>query len=74
MITIIGYPEEKVHYKKCFLLHIETVNKFKFKVPARGYNLKSWIDFQKSLSMTKKVTIKEVTFKEYQKIIPWAMD
>jgi hypothetical protein len=71
-MLIVGLPENKVPVDACFLLSIELTDGFKFKIPARGYNLKSWIDFEKSLSITKKVTIKEVTFSEYKKHNPWA--
>ncbi len=71
-MQLIGYPEYKVKTDACFLLTVELDSGFKFKVPARGYNLKSWIEFEKSLSMTKKVTIKEITFPEYKKHSPWA--
>ena len=71
-MLIVGLPEGKVKVEDCFVLTIEMHGGFKHKVPARGYNLKSWLEFEKSLSITKKVTIKEVTFKEYQKFNPWA--
>jgi hypothetical protein len=71
-MLIVGLPETKVKHDACFLLTIELYDGFKFKIPARGYNLKSWIEFEKSLSITKKVSIKETSFKEYQKHNPWA--
>lgn len=70
MLTV-GLPENKVNRDAFFIMTIEHIGGFKHKVPARGYNLKSWLDFEKSLSITKKVTIKEVTLKEYQKFSPW---
>ena len=63
----------KIKSSDCFILLVEHYNKFKHKVPARGYNLKSWLDFEKSLTMTKKVTVTLVTFDEYKKINPWAI-
>lgn len=71
MVEIVGYPN-RANSDDCFLLTIEHHDKFKFKIPARGYNLKSWIDFEKNMSITKKVTIKKITFSEYGKLNPWA--
>lgn len=70
-MLIVGLPEGKVNRDAFFILTIENVGGFKHKVPARGYNLKSWLDFEKSLSITKKVSIKETDLKEYQKFSPW---
>lgn len=71
MPTITGVPD-KVRNDDCFVLTIEHHDGFKFKIPARGYNLKSWIDFENTMTITKKVTIKSVTFSEYNKLNPWA--
>jgi hypothetical protein len=70
-MNIIGYPSQ-AQSDDCFVLTIEHYDSFKFKVPARGYNLKSWIDFEKTMPITKKVTIKKITFSEYTKLNPWA--
>lgn len=70
-MLVNGLPEGRVNRDAFFVLTIENHGGFKHKVPARGYNLKSWLDFEKGLSITKKVTIKEVTLKEYQKLSPW---
>jgi hypothetical protein len=70
-MNIIGYPSQ-AQSDDCFVLNIEHYDNFKFKVPARGYNLKSWIDFEKTMPITKKVTIKKITFSEYTKLNPWA--
>lgn len=70
-MLIVGLPENKVARDAFYILTVENVGGFKFKVPARGYNLKSWIDFQASLSTTKKVSIKETNLKDYQKLSPW---
>ena len=43
-------------------------DKFKFKIPARGFNLKSLLDFQKSLRSVKSVTYKKISKKEYDKL------
>ena len=70
-MLIVGLPEGKVNRDAFFILTIENQGGFKHKVPARGYNLKSWLDFEKSLSITKKVSIKETNLSEYQKFSPW---
>ena len=41
---------------------------FKFKVPARGYNLKSLLEFEKSLDSVKEHSFKEITKKEFEKM------
>lgn len=71
MPTITGVPS-KVRNDDCFVLTIEHYDGFKFKVPARGYNLKSWIAFENTMHITKKVTVKSITFPEYSKLNPWA--
>jgi len=43
-------------------------DKFKFKIPARGFNLRSLLDFQKSLRSVKSVTYKKISKKEYDKL------
>jgi len=43
-------------------------NQFKFKIPARGFNLRSLLDFQKSLRSVKSVTYKKISKKEYDKL------
>lgn len=70
-MLIVGLPENKVPYDAFYILTVEMHGGFKHKIPARGYNLKSWLDFEKSLSITKKVSIKETNLKEYQKFSPW---
>jgi hypothetical protein len=41
---------------------------FKFKVPARGYNLKSLLEFEQSLDSVKEHSFKEITKKEFEKM------
>ena len=41
---------------------------FKFKVPARGYNLKSLLEFEQSLDSVKEHSFKEITKKDYEKM------
>ena len=71
MAVITGAPD-RVKVEDCFVLSVEHFDGFKFKIPARGYNLKSWLEFENKMSITKKVTVKSITFSEYRKLNPWA--
>jgi hypothetical protein len=42
---------------------------FKFKIPTKGYGLKSLLDFQKTLLYVEKYSFKEITEKEYIKLM-----
>ena len=42
---------------------------FKFKVPARGYNLKSLLDFEKTLNYVSEYSYKAISQKEHDKLI-----
>jgi hypothetical protein len=42
---------------------------FKFKIPARGYNLKSLMEFEATLDSVSEYKYKEITLKEYEKLI-----
>ena len=44
------------------------VDGFKFTVPARGYNLHSLLEFEKSLEMVEEHSFKEITKKDYEKM------
>lgn len=41
--------KEKVEYDGYYLIDVKTTNGHEFVIPARGYNLKSWLAFEKSL-------------------------
>lgn len=58
--------QDKVNRDAYFIIDVEMYKGFKFKIPARGYNLKSWLDFQKKMQC-KSVTYSEVTQREYDK-------
>jgi hypothetical protein len=51
-----------------YLIDVTLRTDFKFKIASRGYNLKSWLDFQKTMDV-KKVTYNEVTLEEYNKLM-----
>lgn len=57
----------KVEYDGYYLLDCEMINGFKFKIPSRGYNLKSWYNFENSLSSSKSCTFRLVSEEEYMK-------
>ena len=42
---------------------------FKFKIPTKGYALKSLLDFQETLLYVEKYSYKEITEKEYNKLM-----
>jgi hypothetical protein len=61
--------KESVLLDAYFKIDVE-MDKFKFSIPARGYNLKSWLDFQKSLGHhVTKVSYKETSEKVYTKMM-----
>ena len=61
--------EFKVPRDGYFLIDVEWTHGFKHVIACRGYNLKSWLDFQERLGKfnIKKVTYKEVTLKAWEK-------
>jgi len=44
-------------------------NNFKHSIPARGYNLGSWIQFHDSIEYIKKHSYKEITKAKYEKMV-----
>lgn len=60
---------DKVNRDAYFRIDVE-MGDFKHSIPARGYNLKSWLDFHKSLGHhVTKVSYKETSQKEYDKMM-----
>ena len=57
-----------------YQINVKMQDGFKFKVPARGYNLRSMLEFEKSLDYVKEYSFKEITLKEYEKMIYGAPD
>ena len=45
-MIVVGLPES-IKRDQFFILTIENHGGFKHKVPARGYNLKSWLEFNR---------------------------
>jgi hypothetical protein len=52
-----------------YQINVKMRDGFKFKVPTRGYNLKSMLEFEKSLDYVSDYSFKEITLKEYEKMI-----
>jgi hypothetical protein len=65
----IDWQELKVPRDAYFLIDVEWTHGFKHVIACRGYNLKSWLDFEERLGKfnIKKVTYKEVTNKVWEK-------
>jgi hypothetical protein len=59
--------QEKVEFDGFYLIEAEAHNGFKATIPARGFNLKSWMNFEKSLSMNISVKYRKVVETEYMK-------
>ena len=57
--------KEKVEYDGYYFLDVVAKGGHKMTVPARGYNLKSWVNFEKSLGST--VEFRAVPEKEWMK-------
>lgn len=57
--------KEKIEYDGYYLISATSKNGHKSTIPARGYNLKSWLNFEKSLGS--EAVHKQVTEKEYMK-------
>jgi hypothetical protein len=59
----------KVNRDAYFIIYVEWTHGFKHSIACRGYNLKSWLDFEESLGKhnIKKVTYKEVTNSAWEK-------
>lgn len=64
---MIREPVVKVNRDAYFMITVENTDGFKFTIPARGYNLKSWNNFHAGLSNVKKTSVKEVSEKVYIK-------
>jgi hypothetical protein len=59
---------KKVSRDGYYQISVVLADGFKFKVPARGYNLHSLLEFEKSLDMVKEHSFKEITKKDYEKM------
>lgn len=60
---------DKVNRNDYFEISVEMQDGFKFKVPARGYNLKSLLEFEQSLGCVKKYSHKQIDQAKYEKMI-----
>lgn len=60
---------DKANRNDYFEISVEMQDGFKFKVPARGYNLKSLLEFEQSLGCVKKYSHKQIDQAKYEKMI-----
>ena len=51
-----------------YQISVKLEDGFRFKIPARGYNLKSLLEFEQSLDSVKEHSFKEITKKEFEKM------
>lgn len=59
--------ENKVNRDDYFVLHVTMPSGFEFKIPARGYNLKSWLAFEERLEST--VIVEQTNASVYEHLI-----
>ena len=59
----------KVNKDAFFQIDVKMHGGFKFKIPTMGYGLKSLLEFQKTLLYVEKYSFKEITEKEYNKLM-----
>jgi len=59
----------KVNKDAFFQIDVKMKGGFKFKIPTKGHGLKSLLDFQKTLLYVEKYSFKEITEKDYIKLM-----
>ena len=59
----------KVNRDAYFLITVVWKDGMTHKIPCRGYNLKSWLDFQKSIEYIEKYSYAETTQKIHDKMV-----
>jgi hypothetical protein len=59
-------PAPKIEYDGYYLIDVVARNGFRLTIPSRGYNLKSWLNFEKSLGST--VEYRAVEQQEWMKL------
>jgi hypothetical protein len=69
MQSIKSKPIERILKDGYYQISVKLEDGFRFKIPARGYNLKSLLDFEKSLDSVTEHSFKEISSKEYDKMI-----
>jgi len=57
----------KVNRDDYFVLHVTVPSGFEYKIPARGYNLKSWLAFEERLGST--VVVEQTNSSVYEHLI-----
>ena len=59
--------QNKVPYDAYYLMTVKWKHGLVHRILCRGYNLKSWLDFQKSLSEIESYSYEEITKEEHDK-------
>jgi hypothetical protein len=62
-------PVERILKDGYYQISVKLEDGFRFKIPARGFNLKSLLEFEQSLDSVTEHSFKEITLKEYDKMI-----
>lgn len=65
-VTTPATPVLKVEYDGYYLIDVVARNGFCLTIPARGYNLKSWLNFEQNLGST--VEYRAVSEQEWMKL------
>jgi hypothetical protein len=61
-------PPERINKDGYYQINVKLEDGFRFKIPARGFNLKSLVEFEKSLDSVTEHSFKEITKKEFEKM------
>ena len=62
-------PPERINKDGYYQINVKLEDGFRFKIPARGFNLKSLVEFEKSLDSVTEHSFKEITKIEFEKMI-----
>ena len=68
MQSIKPKPVERILKDGYYQISVKLEDGFRFKIPARGFNLKSLLEFEQSLDSVTEHSFKEITLKEYDKM------
>jgi len=69
MQSIKTKPIERILKDGYYQISVKLEDGFRFKIPARGFNLKSLLEFEQSLDSVTEHSFREITLKEYDKMI-----
>jgi hypothetical protein len=68
-ILLMKHLGETVPRDNYYQIDVVWEDNFKHSIPARGYNLGSWIQFHDSIEYIKKHSYKEITKAKYEKMV-----